>query len=487
MTIEKPAKATRKSKRQASKPIARESSFVKPLRNTPVVVWPEKLGLADGLPRAEPSTTRQVAGLHLAIAGAPTTPRGLFLGVDAMTGWAVYHDHFQAYNERILAAPNVIYIGDVGLGKSTAVKCWEVLRPLMLGRRVIVIDKKNQEGCGEYTKIARALGVEPIRFVRGGGGTRINILDPSIGAGGTNVSQTDLLFAVLAEALGRPLKSLERKALQVAHSTATTAARAIGRVPTLVDVTKYLLDPLKDVTDVSGVTSRDQLITWGRKAGFELERLISPEGDLYGLIDGATSENVTLRGGLTVFDISQLPDDGPVVRIVMAIIDAWITATLDNQEVRVPTHKVTEEGWYLVDGAFAKATRRHLKLARGLGLANATVLHHVSDVAGNVDAEAVVKEAGVVVIFGQKKRADAEACVQMFGFSESAVDVIMQLPVGSCIFKRGTEDPIMLIVTRSDIEAELADTDGAMTATGTLDVAAGMRHAVAQLAEGVIA
>lgn len=485
MNIQTPAKTVRKTKRKGPKTPVRESSFFKPLRNAPVKGWAENVGLVDGLPSSEPSTTRQVAGLHLAIAGAPTTPRGLFLGVDALTGWAVYHDHFQAYSEKILSAPNVIYIGDVGLGKSTAVKCWEVLRPLMLGRRVIVIDKKNQEGCGEYTKLAVALGVEPIRFVRGGGGTRINILDPNIGAGGTAVSQTDLLLAVLAEALGRPLKSLERKALQVAHSSATTAARAADRVPTLVDVAKYLLEPVKDVTDIRGVDSAEQLIQWGREAGFELERLISPEGDLYGLIDGATSENVTLRGGLTVFDISQLPDDGPVVRIVMAIIDAWITATLDNQEVRVPTHKVTEEGWYLVDGAFAKATRRHLKLARGLGLANATVLHHVSDVAGNVDAEAVVKEAGVVVIFGQKKRADAEACVQMFGFSEAAVDVIMQLPVGSCIFKRGTEDPIMLIVTRSAIEAELADTDGAMAATGTVDVAAGMRHAAAHLVDVV--
>jgi len=79
---------------------------------------------------------------------------------------------------------------------SSLIKTWAVIRQLTLGRRVVVIDKKRQQGLradgtgtlgqGEYARLARALGVTPIRFVlgRNSGGSRINVLDPAIAGSG---------------------------------------------------------------------------------------------------------------------------------------------------------------------------------------------------------------------------------------------------------------------------------------------------------------
>ena len=61
------------------------------------------------------------------------------------------------------------------------------------------------------------------------------------------------------------------------------------------------------------------------------------EDDLAGLIDGPTSENIRLNSGLTVFDVSLLPEDGPALPIVMTIINTWLANTLYRQTTPVPT------------------------------------------------------------------------------------------------------------------------------------------------------
>ena len=93
------------------------------------------------------------------------------------------------------------------------------------------------------------------------------------------------------------------------------------------------------------------LTAWGQEAATSLQRLV--EEDLAGLIDGPTSPEITLNAGLTVFDISALPDDGPGVSIVMAIVNSWLKGVLANQHNTVPTVFVVEEGWHIVTASRA--------------------------------------------------------------------------------------------------------------------------------------
>lgn len=443
----------------------------------------DKRGVYEATVRGSASTTRQVAGLHLAIAGAPTSPRGLFVGIDAVTGWPVYHDVYSAYEDKVISSPNVIVVGDIGKGKSSFCKTWAVLRQLILGRRVVVIDKKLQNGQGEYTQLAHELDVTPIKFRRGAGGTVINILDPLIATEGnaSAAGQTDLLFAVLAEALRRPILPLERKAVRLAHAAAIAQAQATGAVATIVDVAHHLLAPEIPSHGIGGVRDGEQLLDWGREAGFALQELI--DGDLSGLIDGPTSPDVRLDNGLTVFDISALPEEGPAIPIVMAIVSTWMRARWMSDEKPVPTVIVTEEGWHLVGGSFAAVNRRNIKVSRGAGLMHITALQHVSDVAGDSNAMAVVQEAETVVIYGQDKREDAEECVRTFGLPRSAVEIIQKLPQGTCLMKIGAQPPIMVIHRRSDIERRLTNTDDAMLSNATVSVSATLRQKAAAMME----
>ncbi|WOC63371.1 ATP/GTP-binding protein (plasmid) [Paenarthrobacter sp. AT5] len=438
-----------------------------------------RLGFYDPAAPGVESSTRQMEFSHMAIASPPTSHRGLVFGVDAGSGWMIVHDPFTAYGETI-ESPNVCYIGDLGQGKSSAMKTWGVLRQLILGRRVVVIDKKFQKdlGAGEYTPLARRLDVAPVRFRIGGGGSRINILDPRIaarvneepGAGAdddrsTPAGQSMLLRAVMEEALARPMSPKEGKAVRMAHRQALRQAAAAAETAHIGHVLHALYTPDPAAAGAAGLTV-EELRGWGQDPAFELERMI--EDDLAGLIDGPTSQDIALNAGLTVFDVSALPEDGPALPIVMTIINTWLANTLYGQQTPVPTILLIEEAWHTVQGSVATVTRRNTKLSRALSLSCQFAFHHISDIPETSPAISMLKECGTVLLYKQQKSADALACEDMFNLPPGSAGVISQLVKGTCLFKIGSHDPFEAIHVRSPLETELTNTDGAMKSTSTI-------------------
>jgi hypothetical protein len=441
-----------------------------------------RLGFYDPAAPGVESSTRQMEFSHMAIASPPTSHRGLVFGVDAGSGWMIVHDPFTAYGDTI-ESPNVCYIGDLGQAKSSAMKTWGVLRQLILGRRVVVIDKKYQTdiGGGEYTPLARKLDVATVQFRIGGGGSRINILDPHIAARlneeagegdlSTPAGQSMLVRAVMEEALRRPMSPKEGKAVRVAHRQALLNAKAAGEIAHIGHILKALYAPAPEVAEAAGLTV-DELREWGQDPAFELERMI--EDDLAGLIDGPTSEDIRLNSGLTVFDVSLLPEDGPALPIVMTIINTWLANTLYRQSTPVPTTLLIEEAWHTVQGSVATVTRRNTKLSRALSLSCQFAFHHVSDIPEDSPAIAMLKECGTVLLYKQQKTADALACEQMFNLPPGSAGVISRLVKGTCLFKIGSHDPFEAIHIRSPLEVELTDTDSAMKSASTINFTEGL-------------
>lgn len=426
-----------------------------------------KLGLYDPAPPGALSSTRQMEASLLAVAAPPTNHKGLIFGLDTSTGWIITHDPFFAYGHTV-QNPNVCYIGDVGSGKSSAMKTWGLLRPLILGRDIVVLDKKRQKntGEGEYAPLCRHLGREPITFKIGGGGSCINILDPRIGAGETNSTDTGapagqsmLLRAVTEEALGRPLTPFEGKALRTAHRRTLRTATEAGYVATISHLLEALLHPSdEDAREVE--VDRSELRSWGLEIAFELERLIND--DLAGLIDGETSPNVQLGEGLTVFDVSNLPESGPALAIVMTLVNTWLANMLHRRAHTRSTHLLVEEAWHLVRGTVAEVIARNLKLSRGLGLSSHFAFHHISDIPEGSTAQAIIKECDTIFIYQQKKPSDAHAVLNMYDLPASSYLDILKMPTGSCLLKIGSEVPIRARHLRSKSETMLTDTDTAM-------------------------
>lgn len=435
--------------------------------------------LSQAMMRPSASTSQQMRGLALAEAAPPTGSHGILLGVDVDTGAAVIHDPFVAYAEEPgFSSPNVVTFGDLGSGKSQCSKAW-IMRNLALGRRVIVVDKKEQQYTdgrpseGEYSALARSLGYTPVTLRTGGGGVRVNVLDPRI-AGSTShgsAGQQMLLESVIVAAMGRDLTEIERKAVRVARRTAVARARAAGQEAHVGHVVTALLEPDDDVVATTpGIESAAQLIDFGREAGFALDRLVAEE--LAGLIDGPTDPRLDLAGQLTTFDISSLPEEGRAVPIMMSVIATWVRSVLASAAEPVPTVLAIDEAWHVVAGDFAEVAHRNAKVSRGLALSNYSIFQHPSDIPAGSPAIAMIKEAQTVFCFRQEKPEDAQQVCELLGWDPKEAERIVQLDQGVAIIKMGQAPPVVCSMIMSAFELEVGDTNQAMTSVRTISARA---------------
>lgn len=433
--------------------------------------------------RREPhiTTTRQAEILNIALASRPAPLDRLLIGRNVRTGAAVTQDPFASYSdprEPNFTSTVVSVIGNLGMGKSTCIKTLFVLRPLLLGRRVVVLDKKRQGAEGEYAPIARALGTHPVRFMPGGGpgASRINLIDQHIGVAtqssaatseGRPAGQLQLLQRVIAEYLGRPLDVLGVEALRVALLAAPRRAAQQSLEPVLADLIWCLQHPDADqVGDLyDGAWTAGELAQWGREAAATL--LVLVHGELAGVIDGPTSPEVSLDhpSGLTVFDISALPNSGPALGVVMLLIQTWLSALLARRSAALQqTILVVEEGWHVASSvSLGEMFREQAKLSRALGLCLVAGFHHPSDLPPGSPARALMKESSTLFLFGQSEAEEVRETLSIAQLPSALGDVIQALPQGECVLVRAGADPEHVSIGISEWEAELTNTDAQLT------------------------
>jgi len=410
-----------------------------------------------------PSTTRQAEILNTAVIGAPTGTRGVVTGRDVLSKTPIAHDPVTAYNAqpRLISSPNVVVMGDVGSGKSSFVKTACVVRPLIMEyRRAVVFDKKDRAGEGEYSELAREFGAEPIRFTDDGNGTRLNLLDPMISRGTGATGQLRLLKVVTRLARNdQPLNEWEEEALRSALRSTLAQYEGKRRHATLADV----LPALASTADDAGYgdhspQARDKLHQAGLSVQFTLNTLLD---DYAGLLDGETSSTVDLAHKLTSWDISQLPDDGPSVPIVMAIGHMWLLGRL-REDRGWHTSCVYEEGWHIAAGPSASLARANQKLSRGLGLSNVFVFHKGTDIPADSPGMAMVQEAQSVYVYRQSRPEDALWCQQTFNFAPERAQDITTLSDGHHYFKYGSHVETLVKHIRSEWETQITNTDEGM-------------------------
>jgi hypothetical protein len=407
-----------------------------------------------------PSTTMQAEILSTALIGAPTGTAGVVNGRDVLSRTAISHDPVTAYNStpREVSSPNTIVMGTVGAGKSSFVKTVCVLRPLLLqGRRAVIFDKKDQNGEGEYSGVVRRYGYEPIRF-GASAGTRLNILDPLIVQGSGVTGQARLLNIVTRLARGdQPLDQWEEEALRAALRR--TLEQTKKRAPVLADVLPHLGAITGDATYAElSPAAKDELHRAGLSVRWTLNGLLD---EYAGMLDGETSDEVALNAKLTSFDLSQLPDDGPAVPVVMAVGNMWMLGRL-RQDRGHATTVVYEEGWHMIGGPSATLIKANQKLSRGLGIANVFIMHKGTDIPSDSPGTAIIQEAQSIYVFRQDRPEDAAWCRRTFGFAPEVAETIEKLRDGHFVFKYGSHPETHVQHIRSAWETEITNTDEAL-------------------------
>ena len=423
-------------------------------------------------PKAAPvlSSTRQTEGLHLAMTRRPSSNAGIINGIDATSSSLVCVDQFSAYGEEIQNI-NVAVLGSIGVGKTSNMKTIYGLRQMPLGRQVVNIDKKRQAGRGEYGVIADAVGSPSIRFTTGANhGPRLNLLDPAIALSGVHgdaemrpAGQSELLYAVLEDTMGRPLREEERGAISNVLPIVTERKARAGEEPVIGDLAERMFNPEPGDFDSSGIW-KEQAQWWGRDVALALRRLSA--ADLAGLVDAPTTPDVheALTHPFVHFDVCDLPDSGPALRVVMTVINTWLANRLAARSSNFQqTELLIEEGWHVAAGSTGELFRSNMKLSRGLGLSTVSAFHHISDFPKDSPARALMQESSIVYLYKQDKHDDAVACTEMFQLPAGSTETLMELGPGQCLVKIGNRDPILMRHIRSPLEWKITNSDSAIT------------------------
>jgi type IV secretory pathway VirB4 component len=408
-------------------------------------------------PPAHRATTAHLQALYPFVAEAGLGGRGAYVGRD-LFGGSFCHDPWDLYRRGVITNPNVVVLGQIGRGKSTAVKCM-LLRQQVFGRQAWVVDPK-----GEYGPLAEACGSVPLRMVPGGR-LRLNPLEvPGGDPGETARRRSELLCSLAAASLARELSPAERTA-------ADLAARSVDSgpaVPTLPAVIAAMLEP--DPSAAASVrTDASSLAADGRPVALELRRLV--QGDLAGMFDGPTTPGIDLAGPMVVLDLSALYAS-PALGILMTCTTAWLQAAVTGAG-GAKRFVVVDEAWAILHNlAIARWLQSGFKLSRAQGVANVAVIHRLSDLrAAGADgsqqqrlAEGLLADSETRVVFSQPP-SELDAAADLLGLTATEVDVLPQLPRGVALWKVGGRS--FLVEHRiSPREAALVDTDAAMLEAG---------------------
>ncbi|WP_051323858.1 hypothetical protein [Candidatus Solirubrobacter pratensis] len=382
---------------------------------------------------------------------------GVFIGTD-VHGSAFTYDPFVLYERRLVSNPNLFIAGEVGAGKSSLVKSY-LYRQALFGRVPWIADPK-----GEYTVLAHALGVAPIKLVPGGD-VRLNPVAREAGPAG----QLSLLRALAAGLLRRRLDPEEegtlREALHVVNADELDE-------PTLPAIVELLFEPTDAMakglhTTVRGLTQRSRNVALG------VQRLCE---DLRGMFDGPTTPGLRLDGRAVVIDLSAFYDSA-VLGLVMTCASAWqrgmiarLHAEADAEE-RPPRKMINvfDEAWralaVLGVGEWLQAS---FKLSRRDGVQNVVVMHRLSDLsaagaAGSRErelAEGLLHDAQTRVIYRQAPD-NVALTRELLGLSSVEAELLPELADGVALWKVGPR--AFLVQHRfSDVEATIIDTDGRM-------------------------
>jgi DNA helicase HerA-like ATPase len=401
------------------------------------------------------TSTRQAQAVYLPTAAPGLGNSGVIIGRELYSGKGYVYDPFCLYGDR-LPAPHWLILGESGNGKSSLTKTYLLRQLRFRDRQAVVIDAQGDDGSGEWTRIADALGITPIRLEPGRpDGIRLNPLDPAITAHG----QLALLRTIVETAAGRPLDERQTYALKGAHQHTRTLPELLGQ-PVLSDVVRALREPAELVARQMHVTVED-LRGWGLDVALILDRLI--DGDLAGMLDGPTSSVIDLASPLIVFDLSRMDRNTVAVPVLMAVIGTWLEHTWLRPD-GIKRVLLVEEAWHIIaTPAVAQLFQRLLKFGRRLGLSFVAVVHHLSDVldgAAAKEAAAILKMASTRTIYAQKAD-EGRTTGRALGLPKWALEIIPTLTPGIAVWDvNGNVQVVKHLVT--NVERELVYTDRAM-------------------------
>jgi type IV secretory pathway VirB4 component len=383
----------------------------------------DQLGVTRNLDTGSLSTTFPFSTATL------SSNEGILYGINRHNNSLILFDRFKLENA------NSVVFAKAGAGKSYVVKL-EILRSLMLGSDVVVIDPED-----EYRKLCDAVGGSYLE-VSLNSEKRINPFDlprpddPNSKESGEDVLRstiTDLhgLISLMVGGLTPEEDSLLDKALYDTYAIKDISVdpkTQTNEAPVMSD----LVSVLSNMTGTESLTKRLSKYT---------------EGTYAGLFNQPT--NFKLDEGFVVFSIRDLEEQLRPVAMYVILNYIWTQIRL-NFKKRI---MVVDEAWTMMqyeDSArflfgLAKRSRKYF-----LGLT--IISQDVEDFLGSQYGKAVVSNSSLQILLKQST-ASIEKISQTFGLTEGEKMMLLESDVGEGLFFAGQEHVAIRIIASYNEDA----------------------------------
>ncbi|MCK9439043.1 DUF87 domain-containing protein [Patescibacteria group bacterium] len=349
-----------------------------------------------------------------------TSDRGVLYGINRHNNSLILFDRFSLQNA------NSVVFATSGAGKSYCIKL-EVLRSLMMGSDVIVIDPEY-----EYKHLSDAVG-----------GTYINI---SL-ASESKINPFDLPRAIGGEA--KP-KDIIRSAVITLKGLVRLMTGALNYDEDSV-VDRALLETYakKDITPDSNLSQIEppilsdfQQVLDGMEGGSDLAQRLKKytEGTFSGFLNNPT--NVEMNNQMVCFSVRDLEDELRPMAIYTIVNYIW-------NVVRSETKKrvlIIDEAWWMMQNEdSAKFIFALVKRCRKYYLGVTTITQDVNDFLTSPYGKAIVTNSSLQILLKQSPAA-IDLVQKTFMLTEGEKFLLLECGVGEGIFFAGNKHVAIKIV-----------------------------------------
>ncbi|MFA6184567.1 MAG: ATP-binding protein [Candidatus Shapirobacteria bacterium] len=349
--------------------------------------------------------------------------QGIMYGINMHNGSLVIFDRFSMPNY------NSVVFAMAGAGKSYLIKL-EVLRSLMMGTDVIVIDPEN-----EYKELCDNSGGQYIAFGYGEG-SKINPFDLTLaeeqGENGLNTKILSLhkLLKVMLGEMDPIEESIMDRAMMDAYKMKGITPDPVTQdkePPLIEDLYKSLIG-MED-EKAKGLAAR-------------LEKYI--KGSFSGIFNQKTTVNLTNK--FVVFGIRNLEDAlRPVaMQIILDYIWTVVKKTLKKRIL------VVDEAWYLMQhDDSAEFLRGIVKRGRKYYLGVTTITQDVDDFLKTAYGKEIVTNSSIQILLKQHSAA-IDQIGEVFYLSQGEKQLLLSASKGEGIFFAGQNHVAIQIIASAD-------------------------------------
>jgi len=361
-----------------------------------------------------------------------TSNDGILYGINRHNNSLILFDRFAMENA------NSVVFAKSGAGKSYAIKL-EILRSLMVGTEVIVVDPEN-----EYKHLAEAVGGTYLS-VSLNSNSRINPFDLPAGLEGEDNS--DIMRTAVVSLLGLAN-------LMVGKLNPTEEAfldKAIWQTYAKKDISPEL----QDFRNVETPTMNDLLEILQGTVGAEslAQRFMKyTEGTFAGLFNQPT--NVVLNNQLVVFSIRDLEDELRPIAMYIILNYIW---NIVRSELKKRI-MVIDEAWILMQHEdSARFLFGIAKRARKYYLGLTTITQDVVDFMNSPYGKPIVTNSSIQILLKQSPAA-INVIAETFFLTEGEKYLLLESEVGEGIFFAGSKHAAIKIYA-SYVEDQIITTD----------------------------